>query len=380
MAVDQRVFWPGGIRVGAGVAIPLTGSGAAINGQIGDVQHGSTAANEVITTDGPTFRIARVEKLNGTAGPGTKLTNEKNAALVVTSSSGGDGVSAAGTFMQANALFAYAEQTDVSGWDAVAINAVGRARGTSQRRGTAAYLEGRMDVSGAKIIATEIRANNQNPQNDAADGTYTATGASATSALWVSAQAGAPGAANPVIAEGIGIGSADGTASFGVGIGFKQNGVTNADIRSDSSAPMFADVRGTRTVAIDFINGTFSTAVMRLPNTGVIAWRNAAGSGNILGISVDSSDRINLNASAGVLITNLTNLVFSTGTGSQIATATTQKIGFWGKAPTGRPTGWTAWTGTATRTTFATSTATLANVAEAVKALIDDLILTGLIG
>lgn len=45
-----------------------------------------------------------------------------------------------------------------------------------------------------------------------------------------------------------------------------------------------------------------------------------------------------------------------------------------------RATGWTAWTGTATRTTKATSTATLQNVAEAVKALIDDLIHHGLIG
>lgn len=35
--------------------------------------------------------------------------------------------------------------------------------------------------------------------------------------------------------------------------------------------------------------------------------------------------------------------------------------------------GWTAWTGTATRTSFDTATATLPNVAEAVKALIDDL-------
>lgn len=45
-----------------------------------------------------------------------------------------------------------------------------------------------------------------------------------------------------------------------------------------------------------------------------------------------------------------------------------------------RRTGWTAWTGNATRTTFATSTATLVNVAEAVKALVDDLIAHGLIG
>ena len=45
-----------------------------------------------------------------------------------------------------------------------------------------------------------------------------------------------------------------------------------------------------------------------------------------------------------------------------------------------RRTGWTAATGTATRTGFATSTATTVQVAEALKALIDDLTMHGLIG
>jgi hypothetical protein len=45
-----------------------------------------------------------------------------------------------------------------------------------------------------------------------------------------------------------------------------------------------------------------------------------------------------------------------------------------------RRTGWTAATGTATRSTFATSTVTTAQLAERVKALIDDLIAHGLIG
>jgi hypothetical protein len=45
-----------------------------------------------------------------------------------------------------------------------------------------------------------------------------------------------------------------------------------------------------------------------------------------------------------------------------------------------RRTGWTAPTGTSTRTGFATSTATATQVAEALKALIDDLIAHGLIG
>ena len=45
-----------------------------------------------------------------------------------------------------------------------------------------------------------------------------------------------------------------------------------------------------------------------------------------------------------------------------------------------RRTGWTAATGTATRTSFDTSTVTTAQLAERVKALLDDLIAHGLIG
>lgn len=45
-----------------------------------------------------------------------------------------------------------------------------------------------------------------------------------------------------------------------------------------------------------------------------------------------------------------------------------------------RITGWASWTGTATRTAIATGSATVANVAEALKALIDDLKTHGLIG
>jgi len=45
-----------------------------------------------------------------------------------------------------------------------------------------------------------------------------------------------------------------------------------------------------------------------------------------------------------------------------------------------RKTGWAAPTGTATRNTFATSTVTTAQLAERVKALIDDLTTHGLIG
>jgi hypothetical protein len=56
------------------------------------------------------------------------------------------------------------------------------------------------------------------------------------------------------------------------------------------------------------------------------------------------------------------------------------KVGFNNTVPITKPTGWGAPTGTATRTTFATSTVLLPALAEHVKALIDDLTAYGLIG
>lgn len=71
---------------------------------------------------------------------------------------------------------------------------------------------------------------------------------------------------------------------------------------------------------------------------------------------------------------------FGTATGTRIGTAANQRLGFWGATPDVRPSGWTAATGTATRTTFATGSVTLPQLAERVKALIDDFISRGLIG
>jgi hypothetical protein len=55
-------------------------------------------------------------------------------------------------------------------------------------------------------------------------------------------------------------------------------------------------------------------------------------------------------------------------------------VGFNNTAAIAKPTGWGAATGTATRTTFLTSSVTLVTLAEHVKALIDDLTAYGLIG
>lgn len=81
---------------------------------------------------------------------------------------------------------------------------------------------------------------------------------------------------------------------------------------------------------------------------------------------------------AGVASKTLLTLAHNSGA-MNLPNATTLSINSV-QALTTRRTGWTAATGTATRSTFATGSVTTAQLAEAVKALIDDLISHGLIG
>lgn len=121
-------------------------------------------------------------------------------------------------------------------------------------------------------------------------------------------------------------------------------------------------------------------------------WKAGPGSGSRYGgvISFDQTTGtldcwVSSNQAANGAALTAVDLWFGTASGLTLALDTTISAGKVLKVGTNqvvaaRRTGWTAWTGTATRTTFATGTATLTNVAEALKALIDDLIAHGLIG
>lgn len=75
------------------------------------------------------------------------------------------------------------------------------------------------------------------------------------------------------------------------------------------------------------------------------------------------------------------NFALGTVTGTKWGTGSTQKQAFWGATPIARPTGWANnFAGTATRTAFSTTTVTTAQLAERVRALIEDLYSMGLIG
>lgn len=152
-----------------------------------------------------------------------------------------------------------------------------------------------------------------------------------------------------------------------------------------------------------------NTGAVRLPNNQHVYARNAGNTADVLAVGVSAIDQVlvgnnnavgtGMNAGAsGSHVFNINNvqqvgisdgqitfrdnywLSVGSTVGLRIGTSGTQKLGFYGAAPVVRPTGWAAPTGTATRSTYATSTATVTQLAERLKALIDDLTALGLIG
>ena len=152
-----------------------------------------------------------------------------------------------------------------------------------------------------------------------------------------------------------------------------------------------------------------TNGAIRVPNNQHMYGRNVANTGDVLMVGLSSIDQVMLGsatavgtalsaASGGSHVFNIggvqqaavgvgfmsTRDDFFINAGStvglRIGATATQKLGHWGSTPIVRPTGWGAPTGTATRTTFATTTATVTQLAERLKALIDDLTAEGLIG
>lgn len=252
--------------IAVGTPAVYTGTGATVAAQVLDVNHGSDAVP--VTVAGPTVRIARVENLPvasiGGAG-GTQFVNEANAALVVTASGHGSG--AAGTEMQTNAIFCYAVTDGVGSWDAVGVQAVGRAQGSSTHLGTGAYLEGRKDSPTTKVVGVEIRATNADAANTAGDSTYSSSGASNLTGLWITCDAKA--GANPTLGAALQIGRI-GSAQWGVGIGIVSSAVLTTSIRDDSNSATSIQ-----------INGTHGTASLSIANS---AGPILIGTGNNIGI------------------------------------------------------------------------------------------------
>jgi hypothetical protein len=95
-----------------------------------------------------------------------------------------------------------------------------------------------------------------------------------------------------------------------------------------------------------------ATGAVRLPTNTSIVWRNNANTGDVIGLTMDSSDRLSINTGAGtnmqisvaavpqlkvsssvLAIQDTVNVSTSSTVGTKFGTATNQKIGFYNAAP-----------------------------------------------
>lgn len=162
---------------------------------------------------------------------------------------------------------------------------------------------------------------------------------------------------------------------------------------------------GTLTVN-NFINGTVfrtnsanpaASGILRLANNEVgVAYRNAANSGDVAALNVGPSNEVQVGGGGAASVRLGTAggniLICTDGGGVQIGSPTggdkgagtlnlTSLFVSGTQVVSSRRTGWTAWTGTADRTTHnADGPATVTQLGQALKALVDDLIAHGMIG
>lgn len=142
-------------------------------------------------------------------------------------------------------------------------------------------------------------------------------------------------------------------------------------VGSDAAVSLDLISQGAGDVNIRTNGGSGATTQFRVFHqasaTDFIAIRGGGGSGllTVAGSSANAGVTVRAKGTGAVAIQD--------GNSNARFQANSTGLAFFGTTPVGAKTGWGAATGTATRTTFATSTVTLPELAERVKALIDDL-------
>lgn len=152
--------------------------------------------------------------------------------------------------------------------------------------------------------------------------------------------------------------------SIGTGLLVRTSGPDGVAIRGANTDAALRVSPGTPGLYGIVVQGDYSAAAIRIP------------SGENLSLSDDATKKMRYTAGADsfVFVDGTTErFAFQLNATPILSIAGTQVLGT-------RKTGWTAATGTATRSAFATGTVTTAQLAERVKALVDDLMSHGLIG
>jgi hypothetical protein len=157
------------------------------------------------------------------------------------------------------------------------------------------------------------------------------------------------------------IGSLVITTLYGLYVEQQTVGATNWSVYAPGGNSLFGQIRVSQTTA--------APADIQLHTAESLRWiirkNTTAESGSNAGSDLEILARSDTGAAVGTVLTiTRSNLAIRFGTGP---------LGFFNTTPVAKRTGWATATGTATRTTFATDSVTLIELARRVKALIDDL-------
>jgi hypothetical protein len=96
------------------------------------------------------------------------------------------------------------------------------------------------------------------------------------------------------------LGVFSGNKMFNRGLVFALDSIDQATIQDLTSSVISYDVRGSHTYGVDFVNGTFSGAPIRLANNTHVKWRNAGNSADVSAIKLNASDALEFGANVGV--------------------------------------------------------------------------------
>ncbi len=365
--------------------------------QLEAVKHGTAAAP--VTIAGPTLKVSRLDQVTRATVTAASSAGSDGAEQVAAIS--GISVGTASAEVQSVGIYGAAKNSsttiEAGGDDACAVYGLGRVTGSGTGVAIGGFMAGRRENDTGSVTALEVHCANYGTLAPA----YVSNGFSKATGIWVNCSGNANSSSAITVSNAFGRQFENGLSFTAQVTSALTGGVVTSTIRDDSSSVTSLDIRGTHTNAltigstagkveigatqavtdvkvyikptVDTMRGLLIQGFSATQSGALQSWWTSAGS-SVLFVGQATS------TTGSIIVGDGTNLSFGTTTGSKIATDGTTKLGFWGATPIIRPTGWGSPTGTATRTTFDTTTVTLPLLAERVKALIDDLKTEGLLG
>jgi len=333
----------GNVKTSTGSGTDVAHWTASITGQLAEWKQGTSG--DPLTARGPTIKVSRTQQITratieaSPASAGTAGEDQLAAIMGINKALDGDETQPVGV-----GGFAYNASTTNPGGsgshpDACGIVGEGRITGSGVGVGIGGFFLGRRDATTGKANGIEVHC-----QNLGAASAYTSTGFSDSVGIWLNCSGAADSASGITVSNAFGRQFENGLSFTAQVASALTGGVRERAICDDSSAVTSYAVRGSHTTGIDFHEGAFSSAMMRLKNDALVKGRNAANSADVELFRYNAFNEFQISTSArflGVAVSFSAGAQLrpsTTGAGLKIGGATTELIGFWNATAIVQPT------------------------------------------